>query len=79
LKDEAGIDLSFSQIYREKAPLDNIIQVMGRLNREAEDDQAQLVVYEYDIEYDNEHRPYPYNKLELNESEVILKKSEGFY
>jgi CRISPR-associated endonuclease/helicase Cas3 len=65
---EAGVDISFTQIFREKAPLDNIIQVMGRLNREAENDQAKLVVFEYD----NEHRPY--SKLELNESEPILKK-----
>ena len=65
---EAGVDISFTQIFREKAPLDSIIQVMGRLNREAENDQAKLVV----LEYDNEHRPY--SKLELNESEPILKK-----
>ena len=29
---EAGVDISFSHIFREKAPLDSIIQVMGRLN-----------------------------------------------
>jgi CRISPR/Cas system-associated endonuclease/helicase Cas3 len=67
---EAGVDLSFSHIFREKAPLDSIIQVMGRLNREAEDDKAKLVVYEYD----NEYRPY--SKLELNESEEILKTAK---
>jgi CRISPR-associated endonuclease/helicase Cas3 len=33
---EAGIDLSFSHIYREAAPLDSVIQIMGRLNREGE-------------------------------------------
>jgi CRISPR-associated helicase Cas3/CRISPR-associated endonuclease Cas3-HD len=64
---EAGVDLSFSQVFREKAPLDSIIQVMGRLNREAEDDQAKLIVYEYDGKYQ------PYSELELNESEKILK------
>ncbi len=64
---EAGIDISFSQIFREMAPLDSVIQVMGRLNREAEDKKANLVVYEYDTE----HRPY--SKLELNESEKILR------
>ena len=64
---EAGVDISFSYIFREKAPLDSIIQVMGRLNREAENDQASLVVYEYD----KEHRPY--SQLELDESEERLK------
>jgi CRISPR/Cas system-associated endonuclease/helicase Cas3 len=29
---EAGVIISFSHIFREKAPLDSIIQVMGRLN-----------------------------------------------
>ncbi|MDQ6862626.1 MAG: hypothetical protein M3044_02260 [Thermoproteota archaeon] len=67
---EAGVDLSFSHIFREKAPLDSIIQVMGRLNREAENDQSKLIVYEYD----NEYRPY--SKLELNESEEILKTAK---
>lgn len=64
---EAGVDISFSYIFREKAPLDSIIQVMGRLNREAENDRASLVVYEYD----KEHRPY--SQLELDESEERLK------
>jgi CRISPR/Cas system-associated endonuclease/helicase Cas3 len=64
---EAGVDISFSHIFREKAPLDSIIQVMGRLNREAKNDQASLIVYEYD----NEHRPY--SQLELDESEKRLK------
>ena len=59
--------MSFSQIFREKAPLDSIIQVMGRLNREAENDRASLIVYDYD----KEHRPY--SQLELNESEKRLK------
>ena len=67
---EAGVDISFSHIFREKAPLDSIIQVMGRLNREAEDDKSKLIVYEYDDEY------RPYSKLELNESEEILKTAK---
>jgi CRISPR-associated endonuclease/helicase Cas3 len=65
---EAGVNISFSQVFREKAPLDSIVQVMGRLNREAEEDQPKLTVYEYD----NEYRPY--SELELNESEKILRK-----
>ena len=67
---EAGVDISFSHIFREKAPLDSIIQVMGRLNREAETDEARLIVFEYD----NEFRPY--SQLELSESEKILREAK---
>lgn len=59
---EAGVDISFSNIYREAAPLDNIIQVMGRLNREGLDPDANLVIYPTD---GNEA---PYSKLEFDES-----------
>jgi CRISPR/Cas system-associated endonuclease/helicase Cas3 len=74
---EAGIDLSFSHIYREAAPLDSVIQIMGRLNREGE--------YKYDsymaiFQEEVNHRPY--SELEYNESVPILKKvktSEELY
>ncbi|MEX0639782.1 MAG: CRISPR-associated helicase Cas3' [Nitrosopumilaceae archaeon] len=59
---EAGVDISFSNIYREAAPLDNIIQVMGRLNREGLDSDAKLVVYPTD------GSELPYSKLEFDES-----------
>ena len=59
---EAGVDISFSNIYREAAPLDNIIQVMGRLNREGLDPDAKLVVYPTDSS------ELPYSKLEFDES-----------
>jgi CRISPR-associated helicase Cas3/CRISPR-associated endonuclease Cas3-HD len=64
---EAGVDISFSNIYREAAPLDNIIQVMGRLNREGLDPDAKLVIYPTD---GNE---LPYSKLEFDESWKILQ------
>ncbi|MGC2427010.1 MAG: hypothetical protein WA421_08245, partial [Nitrososphaeraceae archaeon] len=67
---EAGVDISFSHVYREKAPLDSIIQVMGRLNRESEQDQARLTVFAYDNKYK------PYSELELNESEKILREAK---
>jgi CRISPR-associated helicase Cas3/CRISPR-associated endonuclease Cas3-HD len=56
---EAGVDISFSHVYREQAPLDNIIQVMGRLNREGKNPNAQLVVYPTD------GNPIPYSPLEF--------------
>lgn len=64
---EAGVDISFSNIYRESAPLDNIIQVMGRLNREGLNPDAKLVIYSTD---GNE---LPYSPLEFAESQKRLE------
>lgn len=66
---EAGIDISFKRMYREIAPLDNIIQAMGRLNRECDATSPPILhVFEYD------GLPVPYIDLELNETREILKK-----
>ena len=65
---EAGINISFSHIYREAAPIDNIIQVMGRLNREKEYDDVLLTIYQDD----NNHLPY--SEIEYIESVPILKQ-----
>lgn len=65
---EAGVDISFSNIYREIAPLDSIIQVMGRLNREGVESQAKLIVYESDGDYK------PYSELEFTESFKHIRK-----
>ena len=64
---EAGVDVSFSEVYREVAPLDSIIQVMGRLNREGEVTSPILHVFRTD----RDHRPY--SELEYNESLKILR------
>jgi len=65
---EAGINVSFSHIYREAAPIDNIIQVLGRLNREKEYDDVLLTIFQDD----NNHRPY--SEIEYLESIPILKQ-----
>jgi CRISPR-associated endonuclease/helicase Cas3 len=73
---EAGVDISFTEVYREAAPLDNIIQVMGRLNREGEVTSPILHIFRTDID----HRPY--SELEYRESLKILQtihNSEELY
>ncbi len=73
---EAGVDISFSEIYREVAPLDSIVQVMGRLNREGEVSAPVLHVFRNDWD----HRPYA--ELEYKKSiEVILtvRNSQELY
>ena len=61
---EAGVDVSFSEVYREVAPLDNIVQVMGRLNRNAQAQTAELVVYRNQTPREWQ----PYSQLEWTES-----------
>lgn len=73
---EAGIDISFSDIYREAAPIDSIIQVMGRLNREMEYNNSLLTIFQEDKTF------LPYSDVEYNESLPILKQiqnSEDLY
>lgn len=65
---EAGVDVSFSKIYREVAPLDNIIQAMGRLNREGGIKNATMVIFKSEKD---DHTPY--SELEWLESLKIIK------
>ena len=81
---EAGINISFSQIYREAAPIDNIIQVLGRLNREMKYKKDVLLTI-----FQDEYNHRPYSEIEYMKSIPILKqihssdelymKLEGYY
>jgi len=64
---EAGVDINFSHVFREEAPLDNIIQVMGRLNREGDDKNACLVIYP------TEGDPSPYSPLEYKVTQERIR------
>lgn len=64
---EAGVDISFSEIYREVAPLDSIVQVMGRLNREGEVSSPVLHVFRTDQDC------RPYAELEYEKSVDLLQ------
>ena len=65
---EAGVDVSFSRMYREMAPLDNIVQAMGRLNREGEQIEPVLTVFRVDDDH------LPYSKLEVQESVNLIPR-----
>lgn len=64
---EAGVDVSFDNMFRELAPLDNVVQAMGRLNREAEHKNSVLHVVNLGNGY------LPYSKLEYNLSRAFLE------
>ncbi|WP_205099034.1 CRISPR-associated helicase Cas3' [Candidatus Nitrosotenuis uzonensis] len=66
---EAGVDVSFSHVYREICPLDNVIQVMGRLNREGKDPDAEIVVFETD------GTKMPYLELDMVESRTRIQRT----
>ena len=65
---EAGVDVSFSRMYREMAPLDNVVQAMGRLSREGECSDPVLTVFRVDDNYK------PYSQLELEEAKMLIPK-----
>ncbi|MEM4389872.1 MAG: CRISPR-associated helicase Cas3' [Candidatus Micrarchaeia archaeon] len=66
---EAGVDISFDHVYREVAPLDSIVQMLGRLNREGEQQNATLVVFGSRYDY------LPYGQLEYKLSHAFLHES----
>ncbi len=65
---EAGVDISFDQIWRQMAPIDNIIQVMGRLDRESKNKSSALHIFDVNTE-----KYTPYSSLEFKESQKIIK------
>ncbi len=67
---EAGVNVSFTKMFREMAPLDNIIQAMGRLDRNADaDTPATLEIFK--VKDGNTARPY--TQLEFEKSESIIE------
>ena len=66
---EAGVDISFNNIWRQMAPVDNIIQVMGRLDRESQNKNAKLYIFDSNVANST-----PYDNLEFEESKKIISK-----
>ena len=63
---EAGVDISFSNIWRQMAPLDNIVQILGRLDRENKNQSSTLYIFDT-----KKHNPY--SKLEYTISQKYLQ------
>ena len=63
---EAGVDISFENIWRQVAPLDSIVQVLGRLDRENKNRDSTLFVF-------RSKNHLPYSSLEYRVSERYLE------
>ncbi len=77
---EAGVDFSFQVVFRDFAPLDSIIQVAGRCNRNLEEDQGNFYIMRL-INPKNEklffHQIYKSNNVKSITHEFLEKASEG--
>lgn len=68
---EAGVDASFGRIWRELAPLDSIVQAMGRLDRSAEmGRKAKITIFG---KYDPKNTK-PYDGLDVKATYDVLKE-----
>jgi len=67
---ESGVDASFGRMFREMAPLDRIVQAMGRLNRHGGADVAEITVFGRD--------PLrPYRQIEIYETQRVLDELDA--
>ncbi|OKY78756.1 MAG: CRISPR-associated helicase Cas3 [Candidatus Methanohalarchaeum thermophilum] len=70
---EAGVDISVDKIYRDLAPLDNLVQTAGRTNRNNEKDFSEIHILNL---VDKENNDYPFSKYIYGE--ILLEKTRKF-
>ena len=71
---EAGIDLDFAKVFRDLGPMDSIIQVAGRCNRNAGEERGQIYIAELEDENGRNYASYVYDSVLLNQTRQILKE-----
>lgn len=72
---EAGVDFDFDVGYREFAPFGSIIQMAGRVNREAKKDVANVTIFDFlELEKSNDKlKKLPYHAIDLQENDIKAK------
>ncbi|MFW6016095.1 MAG: CRISPR-associated helicase Cas3' [bacterium] len=76
---EAGVDLSFEEVYRDFGPLDSIIQVAGRCNRNRElEKKGKVNIIKLENEDKDKFCEKVYDKTLLDICEDILEEDRDF-
>ncbi|MHA1439586.1 MAG: CRISPR-associated helicase Cas3' [Promethearchaeota archaeon] len=71
---EAGIDIDIEWVIRDFSPLDCLIQVAGRCNRNKNNDKGKYCIYKFvDLNKNNPFCEYIYDKLLLNTTKDLLE------
>jgi len=73
---EAGVDLDFDMGFRDIGPIDSIIQVAGRINRN--NDQNRLSSPLYIVDFDKQTTEFIYGKLTYVQAYKALSKQQKF-
>ncbi len=74
---EAGVDLDFKTVFRDFAPLDSIIQVAGRCNRNFIDEQGTLYLLSLKGDQGRELSSYVYAKISLEVTKELLQQARS--
>lgn len=73
---EAGVDLDFDMGFRDIGPIDSIIQVAGRINRNNDKNRQKSPLYIFD--YDPRMTIKVYGRLAYNQAKSALSVQESF-